>query len=326
MFQHLPDWIGSFLADLSEPGQTFTERFAVHDGKMLLTASGQPAGGMAVADLSRCAISHCGLVRVTEGQVEVLDALDQTRWVPFDEWKARGWKGQYLQMRCAAATPADITRVLQQAEKFVGVRSDLTLARDDQRVDGAELIEKSFLRGAQLQLANRPLLADLAWKRCELAIRAVQNGDLRLNQAVMTPMTLVRGGKLTLIYSSLAPLTFRPPVPSELPHRIFSGVWKGQFQFDDGNLAAAYVEFDREGEFVRGWLLMPSGERRPLARFGLIPLDATGEFLAEIWDARGAQIQVQGTIRDDGQRLWGSFKNERGPRGLVSLAKTVASE
>jgi hypothetical protein len=275
-----------------------------------------------VAELTGSPVSNCGLVARMGRDVWVLDTLAGVRYVPWDEWVAQGRRGEFFVARYEKAGERDLAAVVSAAAGWIGRGHDLALAFDDQRLCGGELVYKAFLRGARIQVCSRQPLIHLAWKPCEAYLRALSKGDLLLDRDVLTPAGLMAGGKLRKVLSTLVVEPETDLYRNEPPHRLFRGTWSGQYTLDDNAVAAAWIEFGLEGEFAGGAIIAPSGQSHPIRRMGIVPLDASGEFVSELLDGRGFTTEIRGQLRDNGTRLMGAWKDERGRRGLCSLAKT----
>jgi hypothetical protein len=274
-----------------------------------------------VAELTRSPVSNCGLVVRLGRDVWVLDTLAGVRYLPWSEWVEQGRRHEFFVARCETATVQDLASVVSAAAGWIGRGHDLALAMDDQKLSGGELVYKAFLRGARIQVCSRQPLIDLAWKPCEAYLRTLSQGDLLLHRDVLTPAGLMVGGKLRKVFSNLVVRTEADVPANEQPHRKFRGMWSGQYTLDDDAVAAAWVEFAYEGEFVGGAILAPNGQTHAVRRMGIVPLDATGEFVAELLDDRGFTTEIRGQLRDHETRMMGTWKDERGRRGLCSLAK-----
>ena len=279
-----------------------------------------------VADLGTAPLSNAGLVVVTPQGPLVIDTLAVVRTLPLADWISQGAGKKYLLARVPNLSSVDAVAVSQTALAWRGRPHDLALALDDQAFSGAELVYKAYLRGARIQLARRTRLADLNWKECAPSLREALRGELPLDSLVVIPETLLTGRHLQVVASTFPPVEPRNSdapglFENEAPHRRLQGVWSGQYTFDARTTAVVIVRFGHEGEFTSGSFLLPDGTTSPIQRVGIVPLDATGEFVAELVDARGFTTEIRGHLRDAGDRLVGTWKDERAQRGMCSLAK-----
>lgn len=277
-----------------------------------------------VADLGEWPVSNVGLVFVREGRAFVFDTLVKVRLMPLADWLRQGVRSEYVLARDPLLKPTDAEEIVRTAVTWLDRPHDLHLAQDDQALTGAELAYKAFLRGAQLQLARPTRLADLRWKANETYLREAFRGELPLHTLVTIPETLLNGRRLHVVANELSGLTAESetvhPVDEQPLHRQLIGTWTGQYQVDPRTTAVAVFRFGYEGEFERGNWLLPDGSTRVIQRMGLIPLDASGEFRAELVDDRGFTAELHGHLRDRGTRLIATWKDERAQRGLCSLA------
>lgn len=282
-----------------------------------------------VADLGEWPVSNVGLAFVREGRAFVFDTLVKVRLMPLADWLRQGVRGEYVLARDPLLKPADAEEIVRTAITWLDRPHDLHLAQDDQALTGAELAYKAFLRGAQLQLARPTRLADLRWKANETYLREAFRGELPLHTLVTIPETLLSGRRLHVVANELtAPGSDVPPESTvETPplHRRLIGTWTGQYRLDPRTTAIAVFRFGYEGEFERGSWLLPDGSTRSIQRIGLVPLDASGEFRAELVDDRGFTAELHGHLRDGGTRLIATWKDERAQRGLCSLARIAAT-
>jgi hypothetical protein len=281
-----------------------------------------------VADLGEWPVSNVGLVFVREGRAYVFDTLVKVRLMPLRDWLAQGLRGEYLLARDPVLTMTDAEEVVRTAATWLDRPHDLRLAQDDQAFTGAELAHKAFLRGARIQLSRQSRLADLRWKANESYLREAFRGELPLHTLLTVPETLLTGRRLHVVANELSavltPATETPGEETPL-HRRMIGTWTGQYRLDPLTTAVAVFKFGYEGEFERGTWLLPDGSTRTIQRIGIIPLEASGEFRAELVDERGFTAELQGHLRDNGERLIATWKDERAQRGLCSLARLPGS-
>jgi hypothetical protein len=279
-----------------------------------------------VADLGTAPLSNAGLVVVTPLGPVVIDTLAGVRTLPLADWISQGAGKKYLLARVANLSSVDAVAISQTALAWRGRPHDLALALDDQAFSGAELVYKAYLRGARIQLTRRTLLADLNWKECAPSLREAFQGELSLDRLVVIPDTLLSGRHLQVVASTFPPWESQDPdapglFDGDSPHRTLQGIWSGQYTFDARTTAIIILRFGHEGEFTSGSFLLPDGTTSPIQRVGIVPLDATGEFVAELVDARGFTTEIRGHLRDAGDRLVGTWKDERAQRGMCSLAR-----
>lgn len=282
-----------------------------------------------VADLGEWPVSNVGLVFVRAGRTWVFDTLFNVRIMPLRDWLAQGVRGEYLLARDPLLSAADGEEIVRTAATWLDRSHDLNLAQDDQDFTGAELAHKAFLRGARIQLSRQSRLADLRWKENEPYLREAFRGELPLHTLVTVPETLLTGRRLHIVSNELSSVAASGEAHSatahsadELPlHRRLIGTWTGQYRLDPRTTAVAVFKFGYEGEFERGTWLLPNGQTRVIQRIGIVPLDASGEFRAELVDDRGFTAELHGHLRDRGERLIATWKDERAQRGLCSLAR-----
>jgi hypothetical protein len=283
-----------------------------------------------VADLGTRPLSNAGLVVLTPQGPLVIDTLAGVRTLPLPDWISQGAGKKYLLARVPNLSPADAAAIAQAALAWRGRPHDLALALDDQAFSGAELVYKAYLRGARIQLTRRTLLADLNWKECAPSLREAFRGELALDRLVVIPETLLSGRHLQVTATTFPPADPHDPdapglFDGDAPHRKLQGIWSGQYTFDARTTAVVILRFGHEGEFTSGSFLMPDGTTSPIQRVGIVPLEATGEFVAELVDARGFTTEIRGHLRDGGDRLVGTWKDERAQRGMCSLARLPLS-
>lgn len=119
--------------------------------------SGQAA---AVRAATGSRFGHVGLVHRRDGRLEVLEAVEPVRSIPWERWLAHGVDGKVVvkRLRDRPITDADITAMTNVARPWIGRHYDGRFEWKDDRLYCSELVWKVYAQGIGVELvATRPL-------------------------------------------------------------------------------------------------------------------------------------------------------------------------
>lgn len=271
-----------------------------------------------IADITDSQYSHCGIVVFKNGQANVLEALGPVRYTPIKTWINRGANGHFAQLRPKNLSNTQIKRVIQEAEKLLGRPYDIQYELDEQKIYCSELVYKAFLRGCNIKIGEKETLGSLNWEPHEKFIRYIAHGELPLNRVMVTPESLARSTKIELIYSSFPP-RFDEPVYST---SHLKGTWQGEYTIKGLNKAIATLELDNNGELTSGYIKISDHKVVSIISFSVTPFTKERTFTAKLIDARKITATIKAQIRDQGNKIIGTWKDNLGYIGVFSLLKT----
>lgn len=108
--------------------------------------------------------SHMGMLFRKQGRWVVLEAVQPVKYTPLEAWIRRGAGGHVVAKRLRpsvrALSAADLAKVRQEGERFLGRSYDLTFEWDDRRIYCSELVWKAYDRALGLRLGRLQTLGD----------------------------------------------------------------------------------------------------------------------------------------------------------------------
>jgi hypothetical protein len=299
--------------------------------------------GSVICDVTDSQFSHCGIVVVREGsRPYVLEAIGPVRFINLQDWLKQGDRGRFQQMRLRDVTEPEIKASLLEAAKLLGRPYDIQYELDEDKIYCSELVYKAFLGGAKIEVGEKQPLRDLNWRPHELFIRALAGGELPLDREMVTPDSVARSPKLKLVYSTFPAREDEPLHDST----VLAGRWMGEYTGQSLKLAqrdappilvkrqpgpfagraAATLEFDDAGDFVKGEIRLDPQSSVPIREFSVTPFDDAREFQAKLRDGRGVEGAARAQIRDSGRRIIGTWTDHLGNRGVFSFEKEDAED
>lgn len=146
--------------------------------------------------------SHCGILVKREGRWYVAEAIDTVSYTPLHWWLLRGRGSRIMAYRNTHVGEIDKFKIQQAVDQFVGKEYDLRYAPDDTEIYCSELVYKVFDRAMGLQVGVWQKLRELNWRPYEDFIREMDDGDLPLDQVMVTPLALTRSRDMKLVFSA----------------------------------------------------------------------------------------------------------------------------
>jgi len=189
------------------------ERF--QDGDLVFHQS-QSSQSAAIRAVTGSNYTHVGMVFTHEGSMQVIEAVEPVKWTPIDDWISRGAGGIFLVYRLRdteVLNSETVGGLKQAAESYIGDHYDLLFEWSDDKSYCSELVYKAYKSAVQLELGNLVPLSSLDLSSAvaqELIERRVQ-GNLDLDQVLVTPASMLQDSDLTLVYSNDPNLPANPP-------------------------------------------------------------------------------------------------------------------
>jgi len=148
------------------------------------------------------AFTHCGIVFLKEGQLQVLEAVQPVRYTPLASWIKRGEGSQYSARRLKAALDGGQIKKLQQAaESYLGKNYDLTFEWSDSRIYCSELVWKSFNRAVGVQLGELQKLKEFNLKDpiVKATMQERYGNKVPYEEPVISPASIYRCDQLVSV-------------------------------------------------------------------------------------------------------------------------------
>lgn len=271
-----------------------------------------------IADVTDSQYSHCGIVVLKNGQPYVLEAIGPVRYTPIKAWINRGAGGKFTQVRPKNLSKKQIMKSIQEAQKLLGRPYDIQYELDEEKIYCSELVYKAFLRGCNIKIGEKETLGSLNWEPHEKFIRYLAHGELPLNRVMVTPESLVRSRKVELIYSSFPPRLDEPMYSTS----HLKGTWQGEYTIKGLNKATATLKLDNNGDLKSGYIRISDHKIISIISFSVTPFTKERKFTAKLIDARKITATIKAQIRDQGNKIIGTWKDNLGYTGIFSLRKT----
>ena len=270
-----------------------------------------------IADVTQSQYSHCGIVVYRRGEAFVLEAIGPVKCTSLRKWLGQGASRLFTQLRVKEATAEQIAGVVAEAKKMLGKPYDIQYELDENKIYCSELIYKAFLRGGSVEVGSKQRLGDMKWRLHEKFIRHLTGGELPLDREIVTPQALVDSPATESVYSSFPP-------PADAPRygvNVLEGTWSGEYTIKGLDRAIATISLGAKGEFIMGSLSMLDGSVAKITGYTSSPLTEHGAFSAEFRDSRDLRTAARAQVLDRGHRIVGTWKDNRGHRGIFSLGR-----
>ncbi len=278
-----------------------------------------------IADVTNSQYSNCGIVVKNYGQLYVLEAIGPVEYTSINRWINKGFHGKFTQIRVDELTADQVKNVLFEAEKFTGRPYDFEYNLDDDNLYCSELIYKAFRRGAGITLGKKEALGSLNWKPNEMFIRRLSKGEIPLDREIITPDSLVKSSNVKIVYSTFS--SIKKYLPSDVS--ILFGAWEGEYTIQGMKKVEASLAFKRNEnknkagyniEFDNGYFEMDSGFDIKI-RNRIISSFKDDAFEATLSDIRGIKSDIKANVRDNGNKIIGTWKDDIGFSGVFSMKR-----
>ncbi len=288
----------------------------LREGDILLQHFASKLGSV-IADVTDSQYSHCGMVVMQGGEPHVIEAIGPVRIIPAEDWFKQGHLHRFTQVRPRNLTREQISKVRREAEKMLGRPYDIQYEWDEQKIYCSELVYKAFDRALGIEVGSRQKLGDLNWISHPLFITYLAGGKLPLRRVMVTPESLVHSEHVKLITSTF------PPRKDEPRHnqKVLAGRWRGEYSLNGREIGSATLQFAGGGEFTAGQLVTKTGHVVAIEQCAITPFRKSRSFQAQLKDSRGITSLADVQIRDDGDRLIGTWRDDLGNKGLLSCER-----
>ncbi len=278
-----------------------------------------------IADVTNSQYSHCGIVAYYRDQLSVLEAIGPVKYTPIKKWLNRGSYGRFTQLRPKITNSAMKANAIIEARKHLGKPYDIQYKMDDANIYCSELVYKAFLKGCKIKIGEIEILGSLNWKPHEKFIRYITGGSLPLKRKMVTPESLTRGPNVSLIYSTFAP-------QDDLVNQditFLAGKWQGEYTIKGLHKAIAYLHLKTRPSkttvpdviMKSGYLKMVNGSAIQIKSLSVSNIPKRNKLKVILTDVRGIKATLYAQIRDNGERLIGTWKDSLGYKGVFSLEK-----
>lgn len=185
--------------------QTVTEQVGAlaTDGDVILHKS-QSSQAAALRAATGSEYTHVGIVFHHDGELQVLEAVEPVRWTPLGDWIQRGAHQHVVLMRVNGLSPEAADTVRAAATAYIGVGYDLLFEWSDERIYCSELVYKAFQSATGREIGERETLRDLdlSSEAVRRLIDARTGGDVDLAEPVVTPLSILNDGELTVVFAN----------------------------------------------------------------------------------------------------------------------------
>ncbi|MFM1931374.1 MAG: hypothetical protein RL226_677 [Bacteroidota bacterium] len=152
--------------------------------------------------------SHCGLIYRFNDQLFVLEAIEQVRMTPFEEWVARGAGGHFIIKRLKNSegilTPETLEKMKREGERLRGKDYDVTFEWNDNRMYCSELVWKVYKRGAELELGRLQKLTEfsLSNELVKEKLKERYGSNIPQNELIISPAAIFNSKLLETIHEN----------------------------------------------------------------------------------------------------------------------------
>ncbi len=178
--------------------------YSPRDGDIVFQTSRSPQG-QAIQLATRSAYSHVGLVFITDGQPQVLEAVGPVKWTPLHAWVARGQghRAEVRRLRKAdqLLTAEAVRKLRGVAERQLGKPYDSAFGWDDGRLYCSELVYKAYGEALDLRLGRMQALRELDLANPLVRRKLSERYGRRwpLGQKVISPEAIYESGLLVTV-------------------------------------------------------------------------------------------------------------------------------
>jgi hypothetical protein len=162
----------------------------------------------AIEGSSGSPFSHCGILKKRDVVkrhdsawvvIEAIGPVKETR-LPF--WIAQGRDSAYVVYRLRDPLAKKIPEIIAAAEKYEGRPYDIHYDLDDEKIYCSELLYKAVRDATGRKLGKIRKLGELNWRPYEQVIRQIENGNLPLDRAMITPRDFTEAPELQEVFRS----------------------------------------------------------------------------------------------------------------------------
>nr|AYM52839.1 hypothetical protein [Myxococcaceae bacterium MCy9487] len=194
-------WLGCHSADAAPRAEGEAGPAAkVRTGDLVFQTSGSQQS-KAIQKATHSPLSHVGLVEVTPKGTFVVEAVQPVKRTPFEQWVARGVKGQLLVLRPTGVDDAAKQRAVTEAKRHLGKPYDVLFGWGDEAMYCSELVRKAYGAGAGVEYGKLEKLGalDVAGLKREISER--YRGPIPVDLELVTPASLAADPRMEVVYS-----------------------------------------------------------------------------------------------------------------------------
>lgn len=160
------------------------------------------AQSFAVQSATHSRYSHMGIVLIKEGRPVVLEAVQPVKYTDLKTWLNRG-KGQHYVIKrlTSPIKPAAVSKLDQEAKRYLGKPYDLTFEWSDDRIYCSELVWKLYKSALGIELAPLAKLGsfDLTAPAVKAKLKERYGNRIPLNEPVIAPSAIFDSTFLTTV-------------------------------------------------------------------------------------------------------------------------------
>lgn len=160
------------------------------------------AQSVAVQSATHSRYSHMGIVLIKEGRPVVLEAVQPVKYTDLKTWLNRGKGQQYVIKRLTSPIkPAAVSKLDQEAKRYLGKPYDLTFEWSDDRIYCSELVWKLYKSALGIELAPLAKLGsfDLTAPAVKAKLKERYGNRIPLNEPVIAPSAIFDSTFLTTV-------------------------------------------------------------------------------------------------------------------------------
>lgn len=149
--------------------------------------------------------SHMGMIVNKNNQTWVLEAIQPVQYTTLNQWIARGENAHYVVKRLKQ--PLNVpqkTKLVQNAEKYLGKPYDIYFEWDDRAIYCSEIIWKAYDDALGIQLAPLQHLKqfDLKQASVQKLMQQRYGQQVPLNETVIAPKAIYESKYLQQVFSN----------------------------------------------------------------------------------------------------------------------------
>ncbi len=162
----------------------------------------------AVQLATRSEYSHMGIVYIKNDEVFVYEAVQPVKLTPLMQWIKRGEKQKFVVKRLKNAdkvlTSANLAKMQQVGEKYLGKDYDLFFEWSDKRIYCSELVWKIYKEALDIEVGKVQTLKDFDLSNVVVKAKLKERyGDsIPLEEPVISPEIMFDSDKLKTVFKN----------------------------------------------------------------------------------------------------------------------------
>jgi len=276
-----------------------------------------------IKDVTNSFYSHCGMVVIKNRQIYVIEAIGPVKYTPLSRWLKQG-RDNFTQLRPLYFENHQLAMVVTEAEKLLGKPYDIQYELDEEKIYCSELIYKAFLRASKKEVGKKEALSTLNWKPHEDFIRHLCRGQLPLKRELVTPESLSVNPNFTLIRSTFPRSANYTAEKNNQSLNFLSGDWHGEYTISKDTVSIK-LSFSKKGVFSKGSLKLNNGRLINIKSLNVDTSKTNGFYTAKILDDRKVSANMKFHLKDDNNRIIGTWKDKFYNHGNFSIEKILST-